>query len=412
MAPLYANISAGYVGLEAAHLTLNARFFAWFWAEGVHSLGQRGLLFPQRVPRDGFFEELLTVEVPESWAAIQAKKNILLDRLAEHPDAGNLTIDLMNALARLGELEVVATTPVPDRLDCAEDARLQGLLATYRISFAVSRGETPDLEPLATLCRQLDGRSEFPPLIRAAFGNRLLVSCVRYAPNSKVLFEAAARVPSLIRTLETESPVSLGDRLSHSTIWRGLAMSPDMDATFQRRCLDRAWETLDKPIISRIEQTLIDELRCTLLQTEAKWLFKHRSVEDGIAALRRMELLDPHDSTAPSEIGLALVRCGQFEEALVSFTRAIALGPPALAMNWFLRGQCEVALNRRVEACASFATCAEIDHLAVSPWLELWRIYEFDGAHEEAARCSRHILEDDTLRSQLNEEELLEISIA
>lgn len=411
----FPQVTLGYAGFSHPDATLNSRFYAALWSrpDDARLAGGR-IHFPQRMPRVGFFEELIAAETPAA-ARLLTERRELIRRNARALDAARCEADPVFAanLAGLsGRYGIVDAPNVSLRslpLDDDEHFRLALNLSAIETNKSVSRGEAGSLEDLEFLCRAAEERAGLDENLRAHLWNRYLVTQARHArgrPDSPY----AERLAGLLSDyLGKSKPVSFAERVSHSILWRGYAMAKRLDDAGRGRALDESERlALAAEPGSEAERVIKDENLVTLLQTLTKWRGR-ADASQGLACLQTMIRLDPSDSTAYSEIGLVHIKEKRWQAAREAFAAAARLGPPALAMNLFFRGEAEKALSLEAEAEQSWLASARLDRTGLSPRLALMEYYKASGSPAKGAPIRDEILASEPLRSQLDARELEEL---
>jgi tetratricopeptide (TPR) repeat protein len=411
----FRSLSPGYLGLSVFKGTLNARFFDRLFSEtdGFERLGTKPILFPQRVPRTGFFDELKVCEIPAFADQFKEIQTRLIGKLHDFSRRRVLSgedhdeyLNYLDLAARYGLLTEVAGLEFgnisPDFADTFQFEKL-----TYEISLAVSRDEIPEYEKLFAFLSALNASKYSGTCFKAAVMNRIIVAATRYCKTADLKDRLKELASDLLSFLNTFKPESFGEMVSVAMMWRGLPMAPGISREKQFEYLNRSIETIGglKPA-DDLQALVRDELELTTRQSLAKFYLADGDIEGGLVQLRKMTELDPLDSTAFSEMGLLYFKDEKhLEEALMAFSIAARLGPPGLALNLFFKGECEKKLGLLNQAVESFHSCAAVDETALSPWLSLHEIHHLNGQIEEAAQVRNRILENPDLLSQITEDE-------
>ena len=121
---------------------------------------------------------------------------------------------------------------------------------------------------------------------------------------------------------------------------------PELDASTLNELMYKANKFANDLETAEISQSffLKPELLATQLQSESKRTRATGYIELQHVCLDQMRQLDPHDSTAYSELGLIYFARSDWKNAVESFRQSVLLGPPAMAMNSYFLGK--AYLNR------------------------------------------------------------------
>jgi tetratricopeptide (TPR) repeat protein len=432
----FLNLIPGYLGVRVDGLSVNSAFFAEFYSD--RSAWESMLVFPQRIPRTDFFEELLSgqpAEVRSLWkdrlqTLIEAR-NQLVDKNTAQSTQWDLAmeaplINLERALLRLGALEVlVKAAPVEGM---SADGRLELALvrATAELSAELSQGLVPSLRGLKAcvdLCSENTGHD-----IRVAIITLAVASAFRYFREGEWLRLASEWTTQLLEHLESTAPDSFRRLILHSMAYRAAAMDGSRGKEFQQQALDRALQFAEAAVSPEMEslamelpapiQTLgtLERLAArdnlfTLCQTLSKW-YGRKEPAVALQYYDRMVALDPFDSVAYSERGLFEFNRGEFQSACSDFEKAAILGPPGIGMNLYFLGKTQSKLGNLPVAITTLQLSEKADPMAVSASLELVEIYKQLGDATNASRVARRILDDTGLSDQLEDTELQGLRLA
>lgn len=140
------HISLGYLGESCKNLTLNSRFFSL--TINNSKLLNSILIFPQRIPRVGFFEELVSLESSQfnenfnklltNFKYLTMQKNI----------KKNVLLNYLKILLRYGCAEYVAHFPLQNKIDCQIQYEIKFLQICARIEISLADNNQPDLAEL------------------------------------------------------------------------------------------------------------------------------------------------------------------------------------------------------------------------------------------------------------------------
>jgi tetratricopeptide (TPR) repeat protein len=420
----FPGVSTGYAGQLQENSTLNSRYFALFWNTPTleEDLQNRLFTFPQRVPRIGFFDELLDNESSFMRSQFAARQNKLRASLSEFPEIKNidpskkcLFLNLLNASARMGLLEELARLNYFSQVDQSFRDEWDFLIAlyvlTFKVSYEISLGDVTDLAALIQLCKAADRSQIISPLSKAKAYNRLIVVLTRYKghdfPDALEIY--ATKLASILLSIEPKDNFS--ELMTLSALWRGLPMWNGFDLDFRNQALRKSLElVLRIEPQSETQRVLKNELHLTLVQTLSKWSMSQNQASEAENYHRQMIELDPFDSTATSEYALFLTKQGRHREAFENFRKAAEQGPPGLAMNLYFWGQCAQKLSEQSHAIEAFERSSQVDPFALSPRLELFRLYRAERQIERAQDYKASILMNADLAEQLTPEERDELT--
>jgi tetratricopeptide (TPR) repeat protein len=414
----FACTTPGYVGVASDHASLNSAFFAEYWRcnPGDEAVVQ----FPLRVPRRGFHEELRDNETAagsRAWQAQHARVESMARQLGI-AQALSMPIHALNVLGtalRYGIFEFPALADLPPpRPGQAHDYQIHLQLYIGRLSTAISDSAPPpyaQIQSLSLLAHQDDA---LDPEVRSHLFNTYLVASARYRDESVSLADGLLNETSgfLRDYLAQSRPAGFRSCMSHSSLWRGLAMWEGLTSEQKTQCLAQASHCAEQAQPGNpVERLLRAENDVTLNLTLAKWLGRNDPAVK-MHYLNRITELDPWDATAYSELALLHYKREQWPEAIRHFDKAIELGPPALGMNSHFRADIELRLGREDSAEHLFRRAARIDPEGLSPRLALFDLLQRQGRRPQARAAAQEILGHPDLRGQLDDHELLALQAA
>ncbi|HXH29794.1 MAG TPA: hypothetical protein VNJ01_03170 [Bacteriovoracaceae bacterium] len=385
---------------------MNSRFFSLFLQSLPASSPDQLMLFPQRVPRVGFFDELKLVSsdfISARIEGVQQSFRAFVDALVANED--NLlavyypeTLNLLKASLRLGvvplkwaEIDVSLAHP-----------RYRLPLIDLMINQAVSL-ERP--VPMQFLVQALEkGQGED----RLFIMNRIIVASVRYDPEfSRTQKEyLTALTAELLQGIDTFRPTDQHSVVALATLCRGLPMAPGFPAERTGEYLQKAIEYLQALVPRNELETLArDENIYTLYLTFSKYHLHQLKDEAGfVSYLQKMMVLDPLDSTSFGELGLHYFKQEKYEKAEGHFQDCVRLGPPSLAMHLYFLGECQEKNGKRSQAISSYEACMQYDPEGLSPVLKLFELKKL-SAPMESRQLALTMLKTEVYSDQLTEEE-------
>tara|TARA_B100001248_G_C27398380_1_gene467568 strand:+ start:4356 stop:5621 length:1266 start_codon:yes stop_codon:yes gene_type:complete len=414
----FKHIVPGYLGIDIEELTLNASYFSIVLCNNYNFYGD--MLFPQRIPRSGFFNELF-----ESGDDSYLKFKRIQDRIANlisktNGSISQYRINLLKTALRLGMFELVYThsnvKPVNSKSSSYEiDESL--IYFVSEINSTLSVGGNVDLstmfeyaEDLVKLYYANNTKPKFSQAVIKTL-NRCIVSSYRYSDprlyslNNDIFLKI---VEDNYKQAFEES--AFGDCLYLSILFRGICMHNKGDNEFVNSCLKKSlyYANLIEPK-NLMESILKKENLYTLYQTKTKVDKINHGLERSIDTSMNLLRLDPFDSTGWLERGLLLYEYKRVKSALEHFKTASELGPPGVAMNLFFVANCHFDLQQYKDAIAYYRKSILADRTAVSSYLGLYESYKKANMTCEAKEIAAELLRSTDLSSQLEDHELSEL---
>ncbi|KAA6350464.1 Lipopolysaccharide assembly protein B [termite gut metagenome] len=96
---------------------------------------------------------------------------------------------------------------------------------------------------------------------------------------------------------------------------------------------------------------------------------KAKQFQRALDDIKKAIELNPKDVNYHTELGVVNFRVGRYEEAIKSFSEALAIDP-RYAESYRLRGLCRLQMKQNKEACAEFAKAKELGDTAVEALIE------------------------------------------
>lgn len=403
--PLYPHLTLGYIGKRSASgATLNAAFYAEFFS-GDYDL-DAPLLFPQRVPRTGFFDELAELEHAYGFASkFSDQKASIIQQLTTATE--NRLINYCTLLLKTARFNTLISELRPsNNLSLAKRYEFDLLVEIAKINRDLSNAKCVNITGLLSLAERAKAENELPQRIQMQIFMRLVVTAFRYCRSTNDHETARFYADKAREFTDNLEPKSFTDLVLKSVCYRGLAMAKHYDADYMDQALQKV-ESIARSIVpsNALERAVRDENLYTGLQTLAKWAITNKNLEKAEAYLREMTVLDPLDSTGFTELGFFLAKQGRHSEAEKSFLTASLLGPPAVGMTLYYAAKACQSYGNEGRALEMFHEVAEIDPSAISPWLEILNYYIKIRNANEGSLLAKRILANPDLKDQLNEDE-------
>jgi hypothetical protein len=411
----FAGLSQGYLGWAQFPRTLNADFLSMIWPENVeiNSIDFNDVFYTQRIPRIGFFHELLDSETEFFRQSFCSRQRQIESMMVGIDEAKNISVkekvNLVKLAIRMGVYSMIDSFKSLkfDSLESDDDFNLYLTVIVGRISRSVSEDAKVDFEDLFELSKRALVSPKLMGINKAYIFSTLVVSLARHGRvgetlrSRRDLYQRCGEY--VFKFLTTYKPKDEREVILVSVMWRGIAMFQGLPSSEVNRCLTLSLEYATSVFAtSGIMGIVIKENLITLYQT----LSKNIGTQGSKCAkdyLLKMVKLDPLDSTAYSELALIDYKANNWMSAEKYFFAAISYGPPSLAMNLYFHGCCQVHLNNLDSAENSFLQSSKVDRFGLSPQLSLYNLYKKIGEIGKAKRILDHIRETDDLYSQLTE---------
>ena len=341
----FGNLTPGYCGIWDDKSSLNSQFLGLIPKDYL----RQNLPFPvtQRLPRSGFFDELITTELPDAKLGIAAYRREILERLEEYsphkrsrrlnePD-GRFALSLFNLALRLG-----LTPDLTVNFDLKHQTTSFQLLRFETFAnAAISDSREPDYSPLEKIFKEYALDRETPPVVRLLICIRAAVSITRHqhAAVSRDIRLRDSSFEVLEKLIDEFSPNSFSEHIAYAMAMRALPMRKEIASAKKIEMMNQSLEFIRsmKPS-SLIERIILSELLLTTELSAAKTFIAAGMISDADTSFSTMISCDPYDSTAYGELALHCMKTDRKDLAIRNFQRASELGPPALAMNYFFLG--------------------------------------------------------------------------
>lgn len=403
----YPNVSKGYLGITDTSSTLSSASFAEIMING-HDFKCR-LPFVQRVPKFDFFTELLSLETNEFKAEFSDKIKVIkegvLNYWAKKRTHDFSIINWLNILLRFGQSPFLVTLSLPDNINLELQLEFQLIQEQAKIEINLSNDEEVSLTSIITFTEKIKVLNIDPKFIMYAL-SRVVVNGARHhvLKDTTLLVEYTKLILDLLGNFKEDS---FRVNILRSMLYRGIAMVNDFGVEQQSEWLKLA-EQYARNIIftNKLEKIVMLDNLYTCLQTLSKWNGYLNKTLDAEHNLKEMISINPHDSTAYSELGIFLMKLNRYEDAAINFKKSVELGPPGVGMNTYYYAKCLQLLGKSTEAIQMFYNCISYDELAISPWLELFEHHVNHSDQVQAKDIANKILMNIELVEQLDPEEL------
>ena len=410
----------GYLALGPLEGTLNSKYYGRFHRSIPNLEGP--LNFPQRVPRADFFEELVEIgggsristrfrklvdPHRKRCAALLRRKAPLQDR-----EAWEL-INRAKLLLRYASFDHICNWRLPSTQNPNLKIELKLVREQARIYRDLSKGKSPPLGGLAAISKiALRNRSVSDSTLVYCAG-RYLVAKFRYKFRAKAEPFDRHLARALERSLAAMDAPDSFSIIRRAVGYRALAMVPSYSIA-QRgvflSSMSRINCSLEATRAGNLDYLCILENSYTSSQTLAKWEQQRGRNLMVVMRLNQMIKIDPKDSVGHSELGLHHYNSDEPIKAAKYFRRAAQLGPPAVGMNWYYFGLCELAAGRNQSAIKAFGKAISTDPHGISAWLELFDLAGQQNQNKKQKGIARHLLAKPGLRGQLDENEIFSLS--
>lgn len=415
----YPHLANGYVGLFSKNATLNSQYH-YVLFNGIQDSSinlEKIVMFAQRIPRSGFFEELHSLET-ESFKKVYDNKvtnlkikyleanNIFLNQRSSR--STRLLINWINILSRYGQFEFILQNSQAIKQENVSLELAVSLELTF-IELKLSAQQSINVGKLAYLANRYLPLPEIEIREKLLLLNQLIVIYYRYQKKPS-LNSITKHVTELYRLMKNFELNDFADLYLAAIIYRGLSMVKEIGVKEQSNLLTKAEDIARTLSGSKEIETIIaaDNLY-TLLQTKSKWAGINAQSVKAEECLMEMTNIDSNDSIAFSELGFFYMVNKNFSKSAEHFEKAARLGPPGVGMNIYYYAKSLQQLNRIKDAISALYESGQVDPLAVSPWIDLFDYYiekqEFEGAN----KIRKHILKHKDLIEQLTNDEIKKI---
>jgi Tfp pilus assembly protein PilF len=408
----YPWISKGYISIASEEATLNSSFYALLCNNDVSF--DSPILFPQRVLKKDFFDELSFLESANFRKEFNVIRTTLTQRLRNVVADFNVKdsiklINLANFNLRYGLFEnllLIDTNALKNKL--VKSDYLEVCLIKTIANFQLNMGDPNDS---ITLFQELGdlvlNDLDLTERIRLLTINYLIVTIYRHGldlEDEKYIKNFYSKLTDILNNYNKND---FGSNLRKSVAFRGLAMVNELGHEIQYEFLNNALlqgQSLEPT--SSFENILIKENLYTCLQSLSKWHINSNQFDKAEANLFEMSQLDIFDSTAYGELGFFFLSRNCFVKAAEAFKKAVKLGPPAVGMHNYYYAKCMQNLEKFDEAIEILHKTTKLDPTAISPWLDLIDLNISNGKPIDAKYIANNLLKNSIYTDQLELDEI------
>ncbi len=412
----YNNLSAGYLGCSALNATLNSQYYSLL--EKSPDIFNSILVFPQRIPKKGFFLELYELETPdyrkrfdETTSRFIKNHTKSLENLTElNSDThARVYINWSNVLLRYGCFEHLVNN-YPKNYSGEYSLEISLLRETAKIEILLSEDAKTSIDELLELADIYLDSDKTSVREKMMLLNQIVVNYYRHqkaSADKKRIFDLCNVFLELTQQFENRSFLNT---LYCSVAYRALAMVNEFDAETRLSFLNNA-EKLARKISwkTEIEKIVADDNLFTCLQSISKWHHSNHDILNAELYLRELIIIDPYDSTGYSELGFFYVEVESYEKAAEYFMQAMKLGPPATGMNTYYYAKCLEKLGKNKDTITYLYKSTELDRQGISAWLDLIDHFINQKNHRKVCEIANHIYYSPILFEQLEDEEKLNL---
>ena len=416
----YKNLSCGYTGNAHHDATLNSQFFHLFFetikksANAIHEI----IVFPQRVPRKDFFDEIYELETQKYKyhldSIIQQITHNHIQSLnalikSNNKKCARQYLNWSNILLRYGQFENIIMH-FPEHYSGHYSLEIALIKETAEIEINLSQAKPISINNLLKLAVKYlsDPNSEDREKIKLL--NQIIVYYYRHDKNTNLqtgVFNLSMTLLDYVKKFENSNFINT---YYCSIGYRGLAMVAELEPALRTELLEKSLQLArDLQPNTDIEKVVSSDNLFTCLQSIAKWNLANGNSSQAKSNLKELLSIDPHDSTGFSELGFYYADKNAYELAVNHFESAMKLGAPGTGMNTYYYAKCLEKLGNQKDAIYFLRQAAKIDDQALSPWLDLLTLYSINNMTNKAKHVARYILNNPTMMEQLEEDEINDI---
>lgn len=183
---IYPHISCGYTGYgHSNQLTINASFYKEIFKDITCLEG--AMVFPQRVPKIGYFAELSKLEIPpfsQHFALrtqyIISQTTLSLKNLAKDQAYLSQALNYLQLMLRFGLFDAILTCPVPNNAEQQIIMEIKFIIESAKIETQLSANTAVILDNIAILAEHAYHDSKLNHKTKLRLLNRLLVYHYRH----------------------------------------------------------------------------------------------------------------------------------------------------------------------------------------------------------------------------------------
>lgn len=414
------HLSSGYIGKNHKNGTLNSKYFSEFFNKIVNSneFLSNLILFPQRIPKLGFFKELIALETTDFTVSfknlldtIKNKYNKAKDNYIKNSTKENTRtyINWANVLLRFGCFNEISTGS-PQALNEPYSLEIEIIKETSKIETHLSNNTPFFINEFLEIYKKFTNNFVATEREKIILLNRIIVYFYRHQKQGNIKNSVIKLSWELIELLDKLETTSFTNRFNASVAYRGIAMVSELGQEKQSFFLEKA-ENLAR---SNHQDTAIEKIVSkdnlyTCLQTMSKWKSFQGNAEGSENCLLEMIEIDPYDSTGYCELGFFYIKTESYNKAATVFKKAMELGPPGTGMNAYYYAKCLEKIGNESEAIKYLHESTTLDKYALSPWLDLLEYYLNKKQTDKAQEIAKNIYQTPDLKEQLEEHEIITI---
>jgi tetratricopeptide (TPR) repeat protein len=416
----YYNLSSGYIGEIYTDATLNSQYYGTFFTE-IHNAPEQLtniMVFPQRIPKIGFFEELYALETLyyrnrfDNKVAVIKKNHETAALNLNNTNSEKVArcyINWSNILLRYGCFEDVINHS-PKNYSGPSSLEINLIEEMAKTELLLSQDKPINTDTQLVLADKYIHDENTTDREKIILLNKIVVNYYRHQKKSSdhaKIFDLCNILLDLTQRFETNTFINM---LYCSVSYRGLAMATDFGNEKQKVFLDMA-ENIARnlPWKTNIERIVAGDNLFTCLQTMSKWSLFSNEIKKAENYFCELITIDPHDSTGYSELGFFYLQTEDYNKASQHFKSAIKLGPPGSGMNAYFYAKCLENLGREHESIEYLYESTKLDKDAISPWLDLMNYFIHQKQQDKASQIANHIYQSPTLFEQLEDDEAITI---
>lgn len=410
----YKNVSAGYIGNLETNATLNSQYYAKLFTtiKQIPKTINQHIIFPQRIPRQGFFIELHELESDDfknnfklHLDHITKNYKVSLENLSSSSSKVNIRqyINWLNILLRSGLSERI--TKVLPHCISVNRLEIELLHETAKIENVLSTDKSIDIDKLLHLFDKFNKKENTSNPEKIKLLNVIIVYYYRHLNDSAISDKILNLSQILNKLINNLKETTFFNKYLCSVAYRGLAMVSELSFDIRTMFLNNALFLANNlKSNSEIENIVGLDNLYTCTQSFAKWHLINNDLQKAESCLHDLIVIDPFDSTGYSELGFFYIKNNSYHEAAKSFKKAMELGPPGTGMNAYYYAQCQKKIGNKDEAIKYLHHSTILDSQAISPWLDLLDLYSENIT--KSYEIAFHIHNTEHLMEQLEEDEI------